>query len=156
LVLAGLVRSIAATTGPIFHGVGKPRIDTVWQIIRLIVLIALIYPFTMRWGILGTSIAVLFSILVSTLGFGFTVIRITRCRIQTFSKMIAFPLLNGIIVVLSIFFLKRWINTIGISEFFLFLAISISIYIILTYFLDRFLKYGIGKQVRESLAILKI
>ncbi len=28
LVLAGLIRSIAATTGPIFHGVGKPKINT--------------------------------------------------------------------------------------------------------------------------------
>jgi len=94
LVLAGLVRSIAATTGPIFHGIGKPRIDTIWQVIRLIVLIALIYPFTMRWGILGASISVLFSILVSTLGFSFMVIKITKCELKNFGKMIVLPATN--------------------------------------------------------------
>ena len=71
LVLAGLIRSIAATTGPIFHGVGKPKINTMWQTIRLIVLLSLIYPLSLRWSITGTSLAVLISIFVATIGFSF-------------------------------------------------------------------------------------
>lgn len=49
LVLCGLIRSIGVI--PIFSGVGKPKIETKWQMIRLLVLITFIYPFTIRWGI---------------------------------------------------------------------------------------------------------
>jgi len=44
LVFAGLVRSIAATTDSIFHAVGKPKIETRWQMIRLLAIATLIYP----------------------------------------------------------------------------------------------------------------
>jgi O-antigen/teichoic acid export membrane protein len=53
LALAGLVRSIASTTVPVFYAAGKPRIETKWQMVRLLVLAALIYPFSIKWGILG-------------------------------------------------------------------------------------------------------
>ena len=152
LVLAGLVRSIAATTGPIFHGVGKPKIDTTWQIIRLIVLIALIYPFTMRWGILGTSITVLFSILVSTLGFCFKVIRITKCGIRNFGKMIILPLLNAMIMASIILVTKDSIQLIGFMEFFLFIGLGFISYLFVTYLFDRFLNYGIQKLIKKRLA----
>ncbi len=152
LVLAGLIRSIAATTGPIFHGVGKPKIDTIWQIIRLIVLIALIYPFTMRWGILGTSITVLFSILVSTLGFSFRVIRITKCGVQNFGKMIILPLSNAMVMVSIILISKNSIQLIGFLEFFLFIGLGFISYLCVTCLFDRFLNYGIQKLIKENLA----
>ncbi|MFQ6084592.1 MAG: lipopolysaccharide biosynthesis protein, partial [Candidatus Aminicenantia bacterium] len=98
LVFAGLVRSIAATTGPIFYAVGRPRIETRWQIVRLLVLAVLIYPFTIKWGILGASFAVFLSTFVSTTGFSFMVIRITTCEIKNFGRMIILPLINGIIM----------------------------------------------------------
>ena len=58
LVFAGLIRSIQATRGAIFHAIGKPTIDTRWQVVRLSILAFSIYPFTIRAGIIGTSIAV--------------------------------------------------------------------------------------------------
>jgi len=98
LVFAGLVRSIAATTGHTFYAVGKPEIETRWQVVRLIVLAASIYPLTLQWGILGASVAVCLSTLVSTIGFIFMVIGVTRCGVKDFSKMIVFPLISGIVM----------------------------------------------------------
>ena len=152
LVLAGLIRSIAATTGPVFYGVGKPEIDTVWQIVRLIVLIILIYPFTMHWGILGTSIAVLLSILISTIGFSYRVIRITKCGIGNFGKMIILPLSNGGFMLLIIFISKGSIQLTGFFQFFILIGLGFITYIFVAYLFDRFQNYGIQKLIKERLA----
>ncbi len=87
LVLAGLVRSIQATTGPIFLAVNRPEIEPRWQTVRLLVLIILIYPLSINWGILGTSIAVFFSTFVSTLGFGFMVLKLQNVNCHPFPKL---------------------------------------------------------------------
>ena len=154
LVLAGLVRSIAATTGPIFYGVGRPRIDTMWQVIRLIVLIALIYPFTMRWGILGASIAVLFSILVSTFGFSFMVIKITRCELKNFGKMVVLPLLYSMIMIIVVIILKDSMQLIEVLEFFFLVGVGVISYFLVTFLFDGLLNYGIKKLIREKLDFL--
>jgi O-antigen/teichoic acid export membrane protein len=154
LVLAGLARSIAATTGPIFHGIGRPRIDTIWQVIRLVVLIALIYPFTMRWGILGASISVLFSILVSTIGFSFMVIKITRCELKNFGKMIVLPMLYSMIMIVVVIILKDSMQLIGVLEFFLLVVVGVISYFFLAFLFDSLLNYRIKKLIREKLDFL--
>jgi len=91
LVFSGLVRSIQATTGPIFLALNRPEVEPKWQTIRLFVLFVLIYPLSNHWGILGTSIAVFSSTFISTLGFAFLVLKITSCGIYPFFKRISFP-----------------------------------------------------------------
>jgi len=153
LVLAGLIRSIAATTGPIFHGVGKPKINTMWQTIRLIVLIALIYPLSMRWSIMGTSLAVIISIFVATIGFSFEVIKITKCGAGNFGKLIILPLINGGLMVLIIFVLKSSIQLNGFLKFFFLIGVGFMSYIFVTYLFDKFLNYGIQKLIKERLSV---
>lgn len=137
LVFAGLVRSMAATTGPIFQAVGKPKIITKWQPVRLFVLVALIYPFTIQWGILGTSLAVFLSNLVSSTGFSVMVLRITKCEVKNFTKRIILPLIITLIMISFMFVLKNGINMIGTLEFLLFVGVSILVYLSATYILDR-------------------
>ena len=151
LVFAGLIRSIMATTGPIFEAIGKPEIATRWQVVRLMVLGASIYPLTSQWGILGASIAVFLGNLVSTVGFIFMVLKITRCKGGEFGKIIALPPLSGLLMVLSIFALKAGNSTVGIQGFFLLLIVGILTYLSVTYLLDRFAHYGIRLLIKESL-----
>ena len=155
LALAGLVRSIASTTVPVFYAAGKPRIETKWQIIRLLVLAALIYPFSIKWGILGASIAVFLSIFVSNIGFSFMVIKITKCGAKNFNKLIILPLINGIIIVLSIFVLKTYINATGILSLLLLVCTGILIYLGITYLFDRYLNYGMQSLIKENISHLK-
>ena len=151
LVFAGLIRSIAATTGPILYGIGKPKIDTIWQTVRLILLTALIYPLTIRWGILGTSVAVLCSISVSTFGFSLGIIRITKCGIYNFLKTLVFPALNSLIMTAAIILLKINIGLIGILNLVTVIAIGAIIYFILTKLNDNFFNYEIAKLFKETL-----
>ena len=151
LVLAGLVRSIMATTGPIFRAVGKPEIETKWQIVRLSVLAALIYPLTIKYGILGTSIVVFVSAFVSTIGFSSMAIEVTKCKLKEFSKMIVLPLINGVIMVLIIAILKNNVNDVGILEFILFISVAILTTMSITYLFDKFLNYKMQLLIRGGL-----
>jgi lipopolysaccharide exporter len=153
LVLAGLVRSIQATTGPIFLAVNRPEIEPKWQTIRLFVLVVLIYPFSIHWGILGASIAVFFSTFVSTLGFAFVVLKITKCGIQSFFKMIALPFINALFMVLILLILKNSIPLIEIWHFTLLIGVGIIMYLCITYLFDKMLNYGMQRLIKESLAI---
>jgi len=151
LVFAGLVRSIAATAGPIFYALGKPKIDTKWQMLRLFVIAALIYPLTSKWGILGISIVVFLSIFISNIGFSFNVIKITKCGIKYFSKVIVFPLINTIIMVITIFILRMNISTNEVLEFFILVSIGILIYFTMTYLFDKYLNYKMSSLIKVNL-----
>jgi O-antigen/teichoic acid export membrane protein len=148
LACEGLVRSIAATTGPLFYASGKPQIDTLWQEIRLLVMILLIYPFTMRWGILGASIVVLVSIVMSTIGFSYKAIAITGCTLRSFRKAVLSPLFNGIIVAVTVFLFKNNIDRAGIFGFFALIGAGVIMYLGLTYLSDRSLTHNIQTLVK--------
>lgn len=64
LSLAGLLRSLASTTGPLFRGIGRPGLVAGLASARLAVLVPLLYPMTTRWGLTGTAGAVLLSSLL--------------------------------------------------------------------------------------------
>jgi len=152
LVLAGLVRSIAATTGPIFHATGKPRIDTIWQIVRLLVLSAFIYPLTLRWGILGTATAVLLSIFTATIGFLVEATKIVNCDINKLVKIIILPLLKTAIVVSSVIVYQNYTIAINGLHLLLVAVLSLSYYLLLTYFAERTLNYGIYSLIKKTFA----
>lgn len=155
LVLAGLVRSIAATTGPLFYAVGQPKVDTRWQIVRLLIIVVFIYPFTMKWGIQGTSIVVLLSIFAATVGFHFKAIKLTGCDSKRVGKTLALPLINGVILVFAVFVVKSGINIDGILGFSLYSAIGILTYLGVGYLFDRYFNYRMRSLIRESLDLLR-
>ena len=155
LTLFGVLRSISATTAAVFQGVGKPQIATMWALIRLGVLAAVIYPLTIRWGIMGTSIAVVLSQIVLTVGFSYMVVKVTECGGKSFSRLIVLPSISTIIMVLLLYGLKAIFSTIGIGQFILLVIVGILAYFGVTYLLDRFFNYGIRSLIKESLKSLR-
>jgi len=155
LVLAGLIRSIMATTGPVFEAVGKPEIATKWQVVRLIVLGASIYPLTSLWEILGASVAVFLSNLLSVIGFIFMVLKITSCKRRKWIKAMSFPLIATLFMALSMFVLKFTFKdaniVIGIQTFFILAGAGILTYFIMIYLLDKYTDYGIRLLIKENL-----
>jgi O-antigen/teichoic acid export membrane protein len=157
LVLWGLIRSVGATTGPIFYSVGKPNLATKLQFIQLILLTAFIYPLTARLGILGTSLSVvLAAVIPNLLAFYFT-IKITQCGLYNFSKQIGTPLMGSMISVLSVVFLKAYefVNwsllafIINIAFFLIIYSASISVFgRLFDYRIWHLIKY-IGKESIE-------
>jgi len=149
LVFAGLIRSIAATPGKIFYAVKKPEIDTKLQLIRFAVLAILIYPLTVRWGIIGASVAVLASIFVANIGFSFMALRITKCGIKAFAKRIIYPLISASVMVIGVYGLMMFLGQVRLYSFILLALLGIGIYLGMTYILDRIANYGMYSLIKS-------
>lgn len=68
LSIAAIFRTLGGMAGVLFNAVGKPHINKKIGIFQLVALLAFVYPLTLFYGIIGTSIAVLIA-LGSTLFF---------------------------------------------------------------------------------------
>jgi len=143
LAIYGAIRSIGATTGPVFQGVGRPRIVTKIQFVELILLLILIYPLSREYGILGTSLAVLFVRLVGGLAGSYMAIKITICSTHRFFKALIFSFLSSGIMSLSILTLKvYWFDLVEISTFIMFILFAIFFYFIVNYLFSIFFEDG--------------
>ena len=151
LVIAGVIRSVAATTGPVFIAMGKPKIDTTWQILRLTVLFIAIFPLALTWGINGAALAVLASISVSAVGFTFSVIRITECGYRTFIRTLAIPLLVSIPTICAMLLTKIMLRLPSLMEFAVVAAIGLSAWWLMTLMFDHYWGYGM-KGLLKSMA----
>ena len=58
LAVAGLLRAIAATGGPVFVGTGRPRMSFSLQVVRVSVFAISIYPLTKLFGVAGTCCSI--------------------------------------------------------------------------------------------------
>ncbi len=153
LVFAGLVRSIAATAGYVFYAIGKSKLDTLLQTIRLAVLVLLIYPLSKKYGLLGVSYTVLCSIFTANLFFCILVIRITACNLNSFLKTLIFPLVSSAIAWFLISKIKI-ITNIGITEFIFLASCFVILYLVFISLFTRF-DYKIWKILSESFKSMK-
>ena len=136
LALAGLLRSIAASSGYLFYALGKVKIDTMLQALRLTVLAFLIYPLAIRFQLLGAAIAVAASIFVSNIGFTLMALKLTGCGLSQLFKIILIPLLNGALAAAIILILKTLMGT-GLLELVVFSVSGIIVYIATAYLSGR-------------------
>jgi len=151
LALAGLIRSIITTTIPLFRAVGKPKLETRWQIVRLVAVIIMIYPLTARYGITGTSITIAMSAFISSIGFCIQTIKLIKCRAWVFGRLLIIPMAGSVIISLSLYILKYYINGESIPGFILLVFIGILIFGVLNILFDRFFDYRIRSLFKKGI-----
>ena len=106
LSIAGLFRSISASTGPLFNGVGKPYLVTKIVSIRLVILAACIYPFSSVWGLPGAGFAVLLSGMVVDPVALYLASRISQNNLSDIMKSLLVPLGNTILLMVAVTIFK--------------------------------------------------
>lgn len=152
LVLAGLVRSVQSTSGPVFYALGKTEIDTKIQSVRFIVIAILIYPFIVKWGLIGASLAVLVSILVTCLLSMAMIIKTLCISSRDIIYSITYPLISGVTSIFSIFYLKSIVE-IGIFELIVVSLIGIIVYISVAVIIENIFDYKIISILKENIFI---
>ncbi len=155
LVLWGLVRSLGTTTGTLLVSVGKPAIVTKLHFATLILLGGLIYPFSVTWGILGTSLAVFFAMLVPNLVAFIVIIKVIGVEIYNLTKMIFLPLLNTGFIILLLSLVKGYWENLGLLGFCLSITIGVISYFCIAYLFDKFFDYRISKNIKMNIYALK-
>jgi len=155
LAIWGIVHSIFETTPPLFNGVGLPKINTYFDIAKLIILGIFIYPLTIKWGIVGTSFAVLLSTLIVLSFVFYKVTKVIQCSIQPLIKLISLPLMGTTVMLGSLSLLKYLIiDSINLISFIALIFAGILIYWGMTYLFDRFGNYGINPLIRKQFSLL--
>ncbi len=138
LALWGLIGSVGATLGPVFQARGRPDISTKIQLAKLIVLGALVYPLTLRYGLMGTVAAVVGSAALTNPIADFILIKFIAIKGREFLKRIFFPALGSAAVGLVLFGLRQGleIETSFISLFGLAIAGAL-VYLLVMSIFDR-------------------
>ena len=156
LVWWGVIRGIVGAISPIFQSLGKPNIVTKLQATQMIVLFVLIYPLTVYWGILGTSLAVFLSALAMFFIRNHILTKTIKCKFKYFYKLILIPLAFTTVCTFSIIYLKSLIiYSPNVSLLLFFVSIFILTFLFLVYIGDRILNYGIQTIFKESLVLFR-
>ncbi|MBX4200845.1 lipopolysaccharide biosynthesis protein [Candidatus Parcubacteria bacterium] len=153
LCLAVVVWSIEVVSNHLFLALGKPHIETKWNSVRFAVMVALLYPFILEWGITGAALAVLAGSLVGATGFSFQAIRTINCSTVEFLKRIIVPVVTTSGMVAVIFSLK-WAIPTDFFGFFILIVIGVAAYGVLTYLADFFLENKTIHLLQKSLSLL--
>lgn len=151
LAVAGSVRALAATTSPVFVALGKPRIGTTWQILRLAILFTLLYPLTVEWGVSGAAFAVLVSISVTSIGVCGSVIRLTGCGTRSFLRELIAPSLVAVSGGTVMFAANLAIVAHPIIELILVGLIGLLVILGATVIIDRLMGTGMMPLIRTIL-----
>ena len=148
LAFFGITRAINATTGPVFQGIGKPKINTVGSIFQLVVFIAIIYPLTHRWGILGTSIAVIIPNILFMIYIIKKLESTMNYKLVNFMTFLLPPIIGSITMCFVLSLVYIWDN-ITLFGFLLSIILAISIYLIVMYNIDKFSNYGLKNNLSQ-------
>ena len=152
LVLYGLIRSIGATTGPLFQSTNRPDLVTKIQLAKLVILIFTIYPFTSWKGILGTSLAILLNAVIINPITDYLAIKNTKSTVSQFIKALAVPTLSTAIM-LIVFIICKYCFLSGVSsilKFLLLTVISILVYIASFFLLDKHFNLGLKLDIQQQ------
>jgi len=106
LCVYGALRSINATFGPLYHAVGHPAILTKISFIQLCFFVAVIYPLTTKWEILGASIAVMAASILCFFLASHQALRILNESRKTLFRILASPTLLTSSIVASVYLIK--------------------------------------------------
>ncbi|NOR15756.1 MAG: oligosaccharide flippase family protein [Candidatus Aminicenantes bacterium] len=98
LVVFGVVRALAASTGPIFKAVGKPDIIFYVTLCKLVVILAIVFPLTKTYGTVGAALAVTLPMLLEQLFLWKILSKTIHAPVTQIVKCMLNPGLSGLII----------------------------------------------------------
>jgi lipopolysaccharide exporter len=149
LCLAGVLRCASSTIGPLLMAIGKPKLITVGQILRLLVLATSVISFTVWWGLIGTSFSVVLSAIISLLFYGIVALRVLSIKFIEIIKSLLPSVFGGLSLTLTLMCLKS--NLIGnfFNNLFFYLCIGSLVYLGSVWSCDRFWRCGVAEVLRN-------
>lgn len=116
---------------------GRPDILTKTTVIRLLIMVATIYPLTVKWGMAGTSLCVLASGVVLQPILSYQLQKLIDAKTRDVMKILSYPFFATLIMALCVYFTKSAIPTIGVVSLILLVGLGAGIYFILIVLLSK-------------------
>ena len=146
----GLIRALGSTISPIFQAIGQPRIVTQMQVAVLISLAVLIYPLTIKYGIVGTALASTGAALIPNFWFVRKLVATLKYPSLQLLREGGYPSIAAIIMSLAIFSFKPYLsNPGGILALVFLVLMGFMIYFLIIYFFIKFSSYEAGSILRR-------
>lgn len=151
LVFSGLLHSLTSLAGNIFYGTGRPRLDTLWECVRLLVFASLIYPLTMRWGITGTAISVLAGASVAVVGFVYNTLSIVKLEARQFLRYILYSVLSSVFMAAVVLSIRSVFRRVDITVFLVLIFAGAAAYVFASYICTKYAGYRIFDIIKSKL-----
>ncbi|MBN2013940.1 MAG: lipopolysaccharide biosynthesis protein [Candidatus Altiarchaeota archaeon] len=147
LCFFGLFRSLAGTTGEVFKALGKPDIPFKAYSAQFLIILLLIYPFTLQFGIVGASVVVTSSILLIMLWLLFRVCKALEIKFSSLSAISVVHLLSSLVMVLIVYLIK---TSLGMTLLSLVTSVLVGaiVYVSTVYVLTR------GRAVSDAMEVV--
>jgi len=151
LVIGGAIRSIGATIGPAFQGIGRPDILTKSMFVQLLILMIDIYPLTFKLGITGTSIAVVIPGLMVNVFLFYKINMMVKNNFKVSLVKIGYPFGATLCMILGILGVKKLLNnTIYIMiNFALEIITGVIVFLVIIWLLEKFLGFKIVPIIKD-------
>jgi lipopolysaccharide exporter len=150
--IAGLMRSIAATSGSVLLAVNRPDLSTKLQVLRLLILILTIYPLIDHMGISGAAFSILMSILISSAGFVYATSFVTQTTSASILKILLLPLISSMMMIFFLLVFRMIIGVTGLGPFILHVLSGVILYLLSTHLLDMYFHYGIFRLIKDIIS----
>lgn len=142
LSLWGMIHSLGSPKGSLFMAIGKSKLLPLLQAVRLSLLAILIYPLSMRWGIVGTALAVTISSTIYQPLPEYLLIKTVKIRPWTLLKQIFLPIAGTIFMIVTVSLFKATVVSTNIFDFIISVCIGIAAYSGICSIFDRVFSYG--------------
>ena len=154
LCIFGVTRSINSTFGAVFRGIGRPEIITKKAAIQLSIMVTIIYPLTIKWGILGTALAVILPNFYALATYYITLSKILNCRYLELSQPLVLPLVNVTIIALFSILAKVFIfDDQNITVFITLSLICFAPSFFITLILDKVFELKLQQNLKSILKV---
>jgi len=155
LALWGLLRSLGATTGPLFQAVGRPDYATKIQLGKLLIIVALIVPAAERYGVVGVAaVIVANSLLFSEPIASYVAVRTVEGKLRTFLRHLAYPATGSALMAGTVVAVREGLALHrGVLAFAVLVAVGAVTYAAASLAMDRWLGYdilGLLNSMRSS------
>lgn len=151
----GLLRSIRSPTSPLFKALGRPDYVTKIQTLRLALLVVVIYPLTMAYGLPGTSLAVLLTSAVGAPIGAYLAVRMIDDDLRSFATIVAYPAIGSLLMGVCALAVRRSVTEIAgpLVAFAATVLTGVVVYGLVMAALERRFEIGLRElvgQVRQS------
>jgi len=139
LVLGGLMRSMGASIGPIYQGIGRTKTMAKFMLFQLVIVSTIIYPLTKTYGIIGTAISVAFPGFLVNIIASAKIAYLLKIKSAQYYNILFFPLVGSILLAAVLWFLKNFIFVSYFSLLYFTLAVLLGslLYIAAGIFLNK-------------------
>jgi lipopolysaccharide exporter len=157
LAVWGGFGAIAATAEPALVAVGRPRKLAKYQFVQAVILAALIYPLTLRWGIAGAAGAVALASVVPYCLALRKAASVTTCGAACLLRATLPAVGAAGVAAMAVAAGRHWmiLKTASPSGFGLAVAAFAALYVGLVYLYDRRSGWGIGALLKDMLSALR-